>query len=102
MPTVLTAQTVRLVSKPYDFNGRTGVSHKITLSDGDDLVTVKVPQDVIDQTDEGTLAAVASLGNTVEIWLHTPRMFTTDDGRKTFALRARAIRVSELATTPKG
>jgi hypothetical protein len=95
MPTVLTAHTVRLVSKPYSFNGHEGVSHKLTLSDGDDLVTVKVPQDVFDALEPATLEALTSLGNTVEVWLHTPRMFTADDGRKTFSLRARAVRVAE-------
>jgi hypothetical protein len=93
MPFSLTGQTVRFIHREWELDGRSGVSHQLTVADGDDLFTVKVPQDLLDVLDSGTIERLGVVGYNVVVELAEPRAYQRDGGNPRVNLRARGVRI---------
>lgn len=94
MPFTLSATTVRFIHREWELDGRSGVSHKLTVSDGDDLLTVRVPEDLLETLDSGTLECLGTVGYPVLIDLSPPRAYPNErGGNPRVDLRARAVRI---------
>lgn len=98
MPFTLSGQTVRFIHREWELDGRTGISHQLTVADGDDLFTVKVPDDVLDVLDSVTIDRLGVVGYTVVVDLTEPRAYQRDGGSPRINLRARAVRIVDPAT----
>lgn len=88
MPFTLTAQTVRFIHREWEMDGRSGVSHKLTVADGDELFTVKIPQDLLDVLDTATIDSLGVVGYTVQMDLAQPRAYPNATGAPRVDLRA--------------